>query len=60
MFLDFKISAIFGLKLPAFKIPLKSPLISAAITGTPISLNFSAKVCRVTVFPVPVAPVITP
>ncbi len=38
----------------------RSPLTSAIKTGTPILLNCSASTLRVTVFPVPVAPAISP
>ena len=40
--------------------PDKSPLISAANTLTPARLNDSAKRCKVTVLPVPVAPATKP
>src|SRR5574343_1918964 len=40
--------------------PVKSPLTSAMKTGTPMREKFSARVCSVTVLPVPVAPVIRP
>jgi hypothetical protein len=45
---------------PAAAMPVRSPLTSAINTGTPISENDSASFCRVTVLPVPVAPVISP
>jgi len=53
-------SAIFELLVPGWLIPDKSPLMSAANTGTPIRLKPSANTCNVTVFPVPVAPAISP
>ena len=40
--------------------PARSPLTSAMNTATPRALKFSASVCSVTVFPVPVAPAIKP
>ena len=40
--------------------PVKSPLMSAMNTGTPIRENPSASTCIVIVLPVPVAPVIAP
>src|SRR5688572_22318568 len=40
--------------------PLRSPLTSAAKTGTPAAEKPSARSCRVTVLPVPVAPAIRP
>ena len=47
-------------RVPGFTIPDRSLLISLRKTGTPISLNPSASTFRVTVFPVPVAPAISP
>src|SRR5690606_4514953 len=46
--------------LPAAPRPQGSPLMSAANTATPASLKASARRCRVTVLPVPVAPAIRP
>jgi hypothetical protein len=46
--------------LPAWLMPLRSPLTSAMKTGTPICEKLSASFCSVTVLPVPVAPVIRP
>src|SRR5262249_18683268 len=40
--------------------PARSPFTSAIKTGIPRALKFSASVCNVTVFPVPVAPAIKP
>jgi hypothetical protein len=40
--------------------PVRSPLMSARNTGTPMRLKLSASFCRVTVLPVPVAPVTRP
>lgn len=45
---------------PDSAIPVRSPFTSAINTGTPISEKDSASFCRVTVLPVPVAPVIKP
>ncbi len=45
---------------PASEMPERSPLISAANTGTPARANPSAITCSDTVFPVPVAPVTRP
>ena len=53
-------SCSFGFVAPACDSPERSPLTSAMNTGTPIELSASAMVCRVTVLPVPVAPVISP
>ena len=50
----------FGDSAPGIDIPVKSPLTSAMNTGTPARLNRSAIRCSVTVFPVPVAPVMSP
>lgn len=49
-----------GLGWAACEIPLKSPLASARKTGVPRREKASASTCKVTVFPVPVAPVIQP
>ena len=46
--------------LPGWLAPVRSPLMSAMNTGTPMREKFSARVCRVTVLPVPVAPVMRP
>ena len=53
-------SSIFGCPGLGFAKPLKSPLTSINKTGTPFSLKFSANICKVFVFPVPVAPAIKP
>src|SRR3954465_3728944 len=45
---------------PASEIPERSPLMSAANTGTPARANPSAITCSETVLPVPVAPVTRP
>jgi hypothetical protein len=55
-----RIAAIFGLTLPGWVMPVRSPLTSAMNTGTPWRLKFSASVCSVTVLPVPVAPLTRP
>jgi hypothetical protein len=55
-----RMAAIFSPMAPAWLMPVRSPLTSAMNTGTPIFEKFSARVCRVTVLPVPVAPVIRP
>ena len=49
-----------GLFSPDWQIPERSPLTSAMNEGTPSLLNPSAKRCKVTVLPVPVAPAISP
>src|SRR5215469_175805 len=49
-----------GLAAPGWLMPERSPFTSAAKTGTPMRLKASAITCRVTVLPVPVAPVIRP
>ncbi|MNT91428.1 hypothetical protein D3C72_2325240 [compost metagenome] len=51
---------IFSPKLPSWLMPVRSPFTSAMNTGTPMLENCSARVCRVTVLPVPVAPVMRP
>ena len=53
-------AAIFGPISPACEMPVRSPFTSAMKTGTPSRENPSARLCRVTVLPVPVAPVIRP
>ena len=53
-------SLILPVNFPAAAMPERSPLMSAMNTGTPIEENCSASFCRVTVLPVPVAPVIRP
>src|SRR5690606_21173727 len=53
-------SAILPCGAPATPRPHRSPLMSAANTATPASLNCSASRCKVTVFPVPVAPATRP
>src|SRR5256714_13012679 len=45
---------------PALARPARSPLTSAMNTGTPIDEKRCASVCSVTLFPVPVAPVMRP
>src|SRR5439155_23453014 len=45
---------------PTSEMPERSPLISAANTGTPARANPSAITCNETVFPVPVAPATRP
>ena len=45
---------------PVWEIPDKSPFMSAMKQGTPACENVSAKTCKVTVLPVPVAPAIKP
>ena len=45
---------------PGSLIPERSPLMSAANTGTPFADSCSASSCRVFVFPVPVAPATRP
>ena len=57
---SFSTAAILAGTLPAWLIPVRSPLTSAMNTGTPRRLKFSASVCSVIVLPVPVAPVISP
>ena len=52
--------AILPPMLPAWLMPVRSPLMSAMNTGTPICEKDSASFCSVTVLPVPVAPVIRP
>jgi hypothetical protein len=49
-----------GFSPPGKGRPERSPLTSAIKTGVPMALNCSASVLRVTVFPVPVAPAISP
>ena len=49
-----------SLASPGSEMPERSPLISAANTGTPARANPSAITCSETVFPVPVAPVTRP
>ena len=49
-----------SLASPTSEMPERSPLISAAKTGTPARANPSAITCSETVFPVPVAPVTRP
>ena len=54
------LSFILSLATPACAIPLKSPLISITKTGTLLSLKHSLNIWSVFVFPVPVAPAISP
>src|SRR6266849_6788835 len=49
-----------SLASPTSEIPDRSPLMSAANTGTPARAKPSAMTCNETVFPVPVAPVTRP
>ena len=53
-------SCSLGLATPACEIPVRSPLTSAMKTGVPRREKDSARTCRVTVLPVPVAPVMQP
>ncbi len=53
-------SFIFGVSDPAAASPVRSPFTSARNTGTPIAEKWSASTWSDTVFPVPVAPVISP
>jgi hypothetical protein len=52
--------ATFSGNWPACEMPVRSPLMSARNTGTPMREKFSARVCSVMVLPVPVAPVTRP
>ena len=45
---------------PGLAIPVRSPLMSAMNTGTPMREKLSARTCKLTVLPVPVAPVMHP
>ena len=56
----FRRSSNFGEVFPGWEIPVKSPFTSAMNTGVPIREKASANTCKVTVLPVPVAPVIKP
>ncbi|CUI79151.1 Uncharacterised protein [Achromobacter xylosoxidans] len=56
----FRRSCNLGLATPACEMPVRSPLTSAMKTGVPMREKDSASTCRVTVLPVPVAPVIQP
>ncbi len=49
-----------GLSPPGWEMPDRSPFTSDMKQGTPMLEKCSARVCRVTVLPVPVAPVISP
>jgi len=51
---------IFSVSSPGLQMPPTSPFMSEKNTGTPAALNDSASTLRVTVFPVPLAPVIRP
>ena len=51
---------IFSFAAPGVLMPERSPLMSAAKTGTPAALSCSASSCSVLVFPVPVAPATRP
>ncbi len=57
---SFSTAASLSPMLPFWLMPVRSPFTSAMNTGTPILEKFSARVCSVTVLPVPVAPVIRP
>ena len=57
---SFRRALTFSLSPPACEIPVKSPLTSAINTGTPRLTKCCAKACKLTVLPVPVAPVIKP
>jgi hypothetical protein len=57
---SFSVAASLSPTLPGWLIPVKSPLTSAMKTGTPIREKLSARLCSVTVLPVPVAPVMRP
>ena len=50
----------FSFGAPGRLIPDRSPFTSAANTGTPASDRAWARICRVTVLPVPVAPATRP
>ena len=52
--------ASFSVNAPFWEMPVKSPLTSAMNTGTPKAEKPSARLCRVMVLPVPVAPVMRP
>ncbi len=49
-------ASTFSLPPPGWETPERSPLMSAAKTGTPILLNASASTCSDTVLPVPGRP----
>src|SRR2546425_3821181 len=53
-------SSILGLETPGAESPLRSPLRSAKNAGTPAAESCPASDCSVFVFPVPVAPAISP
>ena len=53
-------SAIFSFVSPGSAMPARSPFTSARNTGTPIAEKVSAITFSVTVFPVPVAPAMSP
>lgn len=53
-------ASIFSLGAPTAAMPDRSPFTSAAKTGTPASDSPWARICNVTVFPVPVAPATSP
>ena len=57
---SFRMAAILSLSLPVWLRPVRSPLTSAMNTGTPMRERLCAMVCKVTVLPEPVAPVIRP
>ena len=51
---------ILSSSVPGTPIPERSPLMSAAKTGTPFAESCSASSCKVLVLPVPVAPATSP
>ncbi len=53
-------SATLALPPPGCEMPERSPFTSDRKQGTPMAEKRSASTCRVTVLPVPVAPVISP
>gem|GEM_PF-4581940 len=53
-------SVSLGFAWAAALMPVRSPLMSEAKTGTPARDSCSASTCRVTVLPVPVAPAMSP
>jgi hypothetical protein len=57
---SFRMAAILLADAAGWLMPVRSPLTSAMNTGTPMREKLSARVCSVTVLPVPVAPVIRP
>mmetsp|Transcript_59443 Transcript_59443/g.140599 ORF Transcript_59443/g.140599 Transcript_59443/m.140599 type:complete len:294 (-) Transcript_59443:2084-2965(-) len=57
---SFRVASSFSPGLPGWLMPVRSPFTSAMKTGTPRREKRSARVCRLMVLPVPVAPVIRP